>query len=156
MRHRQGTLIRARGIASWVDERRQFLSLGDGARLSPTTRIDGMSEVPMLRQHPPDQSVGAVSSAADDDDASSVLPLMALSIPLMALLIPLLAVAGGMGLGGVVLGTAGTVVVMLVIANLVRGVLRLRHRQRLELLTLQLELTRLETAKLAEVNRIVD
>ncbi|MEM7272002.1 MAG: hypothetical protein AAF547_02875 [Actinomycetota bacterium] len=104
------------------------------------------------------ESTEPVSTALDPEDDEGfggIIPVMALSIPLIAVGIPFLGVAGGLGLGGVVLGTAGAVVVLAVAANLAKGVLRYRHRQRMAELGLQLELARQETAKLAEIDRVV-
>lgn len=92
----------------------------------------------------------------DGDGIGDLIPIMALSVPLVAVGIPFLGVAGSMGLGGVVLGTVAVVIVLLVGASAAKGVLRYRHSQRIEELRLRLELTRQETAKLAEVNRVVD
>lgn len=103
-----------------------------------------------------DTGSDGASDVEDGDGFGAAIPVMALSIPLMALGIPLLGVAGGLGLGGVVLGTAGAVLVLVVAASLAKGVLRYRHLQRMEELRLELELARQETAKLAEVNRVVD
>ncbi len=92
----------------------------------------------------------------EDDGIDVVIPVLALSIPLVAVGIPFLAVAGSMGLGGVVLAIVGVVVVLLVGAGAAKSVMRYRHTLRIEELRLRLELAQQETAKLAEVNRIVD
>ena len=102
-----------------------------------------------------DSDTASPSEVEDTEGSGAAIPLVALSIPLVALAIPLLGVAGSMGLGGVVLGVAGAVLVLVVAANLAKGLLRYRHLHRMDELRLQLELARQETAKLAEVNRVV-
>lgn len=95
-------------------------------------------------------------AVGDSAEGSMVLPLVGMSIPLIAVGIPFLAVAGSFGLGGVVLGTAGAVLVLAVATGATKNVMRYRHRLRMEELRMQLALSRQETAKLVEVNRLVD